>query len=86
MQNHPFDGGLIVFLRLPQWGKVKTRLANTMGQDVALSIYKELSSRTLTAAAESGYAVYVFYDGGLPSNEKEILHSPTTCSHQGILV
>lgn len=70
MQNHPFDGGLIVFLRLPQWGKVKTRLANTMGQDVALSIYKELSSRTLTAAAESGYAVYVFYDGGLPSNEE----------------
>ena len=49
---------------------MKTRLANKMGQDVALSIYKELSSRTLTAAAESGYAVYVFYDGGLPSNEE----------------
>jgi rSAM/selenodomain-associated transferase 1 len=70
MHKIPVDGGLIVFLRLPQWGKVKTRLASTMGQDVALSIYRKLISRTLTAASESGYAVYLFYEGGLPSLEE----------------
>jgi len=70
MNKNPIDGGLIVFLRLPQWGKVKTRLATTMGHEVALSIYKELISLTLTTAASSGYTVYLFYEGGLPSNEE----------------
>lgn len=67
MQHVPVDGGLIVFLRLPQWGKVKTRLAATLGDDVALSIYKGLISHTLHCAARSGKSVYLFYDGGLPS-------------------
>ena len=70
MHKNPVDGGLIVFLRLPQWGKVKTRLATTMGHEVALTIYKELISLTLSAATGSGYAVYLFYDGGLPSWEE----------------
>jgi uncharacterized protein len=70
MQKHPVDGGLIVFLRFPQLGNVKTRLATTMGHEVALTIYKELISLTMTAAADSGYAVYLFYDVGLPSIEE----------------
>lgn len=70
MHDLPVDGGLIVFLRLPQWGKVKTRLALTMGHEAALSIYKELISLTLTAAAGSGSTVYLFYEGGLPTNEE----------------
>lgn len=70
MNKNPVDGGLIVFLRLPKWGKVKTRLATTMGHDVALSIYKELISLTLTAASGSGYETYLFYDDGLPSLEE----------------
>lgn len=70
IQNIPVDGGLIVFLRLPQSGKVKTRLAATMGHEIALSIYRELISLTLTAAERSGNAVYLFYDSGLPFNEE----------------
>jgi rSAM/selenodomain-associated transferase 1 len=78
MHNLPVDGGLIVFLRFPQLGKVKTRLASTLGHEVALSIYKDLLSLTLTAAADSGSAVYLFSEGGLPSYEERF---PTFSYH-----
>lgn len=70
MSGHPVDGGLIVFLRLPQLGKVKTRIAATTGHGVAFSIYNELISLTLAAAAGSGFSIYLFYEGGLPSKEE----------------
>jgi len=72
MPQDPADGGLIVFLRLPQWGKVKTRLAATAGHDAALTIYRKLISRTLNVVSESEQSVYLFYDGGLPPTEERI--------------
>ncbi len=41
---------LIVFARLPEQGKVKTRLAATLGAKKALAIYKNLLESTLAAA------------------------------------
>ena len=57
------DCGLIVFLRSPVKGKVKTRIASTLGEDKALEIYLHLSSVTLSLAAKVKMPVYLFYEG-----------------------
>ena len=43
---------LIVFVKYPEPGRVKTRLAAGVGDDQAVSIYRELVDLTLVAAAE----------------------------------
>jgi uncharacterized protein len=45
------DRRLIVFARLPRRGRVKTRLAATVGEDLALRAYRSLLDRTLALAA-----------------------------------
>src|SRR5688500_7324751 len=66
------EAGLIIFLRNPQPGKVKTRLAATLGPEQALAIYKELTRMTLHLASQVSIPVYLFYEGGIPSMESEI--------------
>jgi len=44
---------LIVFARLPQSGRVKTRLAATIGSDRALRVYRSLLAATLRLAIRS---------------------------------
>lgn len=66
MQHGHADSALIVFLRLPVKGKVKTRIAATEGDDHALAIYLQLMGITLDLAAHSDKPVYLFYEGGLP--------------------
>ena len=72
MPSIPADAGLIVFLRNPVKGKVKTRLAATTGDDVALEIYKELISITLGQVTDLDVPTYLFYEGGLPAPEKRL--------------
>ncbi len=48
MESHEH---LIVFLRKPETGKVKTRLAASIGNAAALSVYQKLIRITLNAAA-----------------------------------
>ncbi len=60
------DCGLIVFLRLPEIGKVKTRIASILGPEAALAIYTELTDITLDLASKLNMPSYLFYDGGLP--------------------
>ncbi|RPH45177.1 MAG: glycosyltransferase [Burkholderiales bacterium] len=45
---------LIVFARLPQLGRVKTRLAATIGPQRALEVYRRLLDTTLALAQASG--------------------------------
>ncbi|MDZ4747738.1 MAG: TIGR04282 family arsenosugar biosynthesis glycosyltransferase [Saprospiraceae bacterium] len=66
MPQIPVDAGLIVFLRLPEKGKVKTRLAATLGEDAALKIYNDLICITLDLVSVSEIPTYLFYAGGLP--------------------
>ena len=66
MQHIPVDAGLVVFLRLPDKGKVKTRLAATLGEEAALEIYKKLVSITLDIVIRSEIPTYLFYTNGLP--------------------
>lgn len=69
----PFaDCGCIVFLRAPISGTVKTRIATTLGDEKALAIYGELVSITLRLASSLNMPVYLFYEGGLPSDRDPV--------------
>ncbi len=52
---------LIIFVRNPELGKVKTRLAADVGNEEALAIYKELLQHTFTIASEVNAEKFVFY-------------------------
>ena len=52
---------LIIFVRNPEIGKVKTRFVNTLGDEKALDIYKELLQYTFEIASATIATKYVFY-------------------------
>jgi rSAM/selenodomain-associated transferase 1 len=52
---------LIVFARRPELGKVKTRLAATLGNEITLSIYKKLLQHTLDITLPVAADKFVFY-------------------------
>lgn len=52
---------LIIFVRNPEQGKVKTRLAATVGDETALSIYKKLLAHTLHIATAVEADKFIFY-------------------------
>lgn len=66
------DCGLIVFLRLPEKGNVKTRIAASLGEDAALAIYEEMSAITLAMVSGLNIQCYLFYEGGLPDTAVRI--------------
>lgn len=60
---------LIIFARNPVRGKVKTRLAATMGDDKALSIYQSLLEHTVQITQQLPCDCYVFYADGISKND-----------------
>ena len=58
---------LIVFLRRPVKGKVKSRLAKTLGEEKALEIYRWLLDVTFTALRNNPAEVLLYFD----SNEND---------------
>lgn len=61
--------GLIIFIRNPELGKVKTRLAKRIGDDAALDVYRRLLCRTrLTAEAIAGER-FLFYADQVSYND-----------------
>ena len=52
---------LIIFVRNPVLGKVKTRIAATIGDENALAIYKHLLQYTKQIASETGVTKHIFY-------------------------
>ena len=63
--------GLIIFLRYPEKGKVKTRIAQSLGEDEALSAYERLTNITLQLAEKLDLPVYLFYDGRIPEKRNQ---------------
>lgn len=59
--NTKRNNALIIFLRTPVLGKVKTRLAATLGERAALDIYKRLIEITLTQAKSSKFTSYLYF-------------------------
>lgn len=52
---------IIIFVRNPELGKVKTRLAATVGDEQALDIYCQLLNHTMQQATEVAADKFVFY-------------------------
>ncbi len=54
---------LILFCKAPEKGKVKTRLAATIGQDAALQVSESLLSRTIELLARTDFPKTICYLG-----------------------
>lgn len=65
-KNNPADPKplILYFVKLPEAGKVKTRLARTVGDAAAAEIYRELALKNFDRikSAESEFNVAVLYD------------------------
>lgn len=57
---------LIIFMKKPVPGRVKTRLAKTIGHDAAVEIYKQLLAKTKAEVAQLSSAIFVFYHPEVP--------------------
>lgn len=60
---------LIIFTRNPQLGKVKTRLAKTIGDEKALQVYTDLLSHTMNVTIQLTCDKFVFYDERIVNND-----------------
>jgi len=60
---------LIIFVKQPVAGKVKTRLAKTVGDVTALEIYKELLQHTHDITQLLRFDKYVFYADAIAGND-----------------
>lgn len=52
---------VIIFVKNPEIGKVKTRLAISIGDEEALNVYKFLLAHTFRVVASTGLDVHVFF-------------------------
>jgi uncharacterized protein len=64
---------IIIFVRNPELGKVKTRLAKQIGDEQALQVYKELLQHTHTITADLDYSKFVYYADSIA--EKDLWES-----------
>lgn len=55
------EKNLIIFIKNPELGKAKTRIAKTMGDEKALAIYKELLKHTLDTTCKVDCNRHLFY-------------------------
>jgi len=60
---------LIIFTKNPEKGKVKTRLAATLGDEEALDVYKLLLNHTLSITQSLAIDKAVYYGSSIPSND-----------------
>lgn len=56
------QAALILFIKAPILGNCKTRIANEIGEEVALDIYTDLIEHTLSSAADLSIRKIVFID------------------------
>ena len=61
---------LLIFVKNSEKGKVKTRLASTVGDDEALEIYKKLLVYTRVIARQVNVDRQVWYSGFIPEGDK----------------
>lgn len=60
---------LLIFTRNPELGKVKTRLAKSVGDESALKIYKFLLNHTVAITTDLKVDKYVFYSEAIHHND-----------------
>ena len=62
------DNNLILFLKYPEKGKVKTRLSKDIGNEKALLIYKKSVSELLNQLDSNNYDISIYY---CPENKND---------------
>ena len=67
---HELKKALIIFVRHPELGKVKTRLAASIGEEKALAIYLDLLQHTRTIALDVAADRFVFYADDIPEQDE----------------
>jgi rSAM/selenodomain-associated transferase 1 len=77
------DRLLMVFVRNPVLGKVKTRLAQTMGNERALEIYLLLLEHTLQIASKADCDKAVYYSDYIESEEDWVAKHFKQCTQTG---
>ena len=75
--------GLIIFLRVGQLGKVKTRLAKTLGNIEALRIYQELVKITLDQARQVACTTYLYFSPKIDPSFKNHPDDLILCEQHG---
>ncbi len=60
---------IIIFVRNPELGKVKTRLARVIGNEKALQVYKELLQHTHDITVDLDCDRFVFYADDITEND-----------------
>ena len=60
---------LIIFVRNPELGKVKTRLGLAIGNENALAIYNQLLNHTMETTKDLHCELFVFYDTQINNND-----------------
>lgn len=73
------ENALIIFIRNPEKGKVKSRLAKDLGDDKTLAVYEYLLKYTRDICAEANLNSYVFYSDYINSND--IWNGPCFTKH-----
>jgi uncharacterized protein len=63
------SNALIIFVRNPVLGKVKTRIAETAGKETALKVYEQLLRHTVDVVKAVDAAKFVFYSGYTEQND-----------------
>lgn len=77
------NAALIVFLRSPELGRVKTRLAATVGDARALQVYKALLHHSLEQASSLSCSKAAWYADGIPSPDISKPYGFTAHTQQG---
>ena len=60
---------LLVFAKNPTLGKVKTRLAKTIGKEKALMVYKALLKKTASVLEELEVDIHLYYSNHIEKND-----------------
>lgn len=74
---------IIIFIKNPEKGYVKTRLAETLGNDKALEVYKKLTSYTRSVAASVNADKQVWYSRFIPEKDEWDARSVSRKLQQG---
>ena len=64
------DELLLIFIKNPQKGKVKTRLAKPVGDDQALAVYQALLAHTHSITASMDRPRQVWYSNAIDTNDR----------------
>jgi uncharacterized protein len=62
------NNAVIIFVKNPVIGKVKTRLSATIGNEKALNIYKKLLAHTLLSVKEIMADVFIYFSNDIEEN------------------